>query len=149
MYIVYCIICLPHLLVSSGIAVEEFDGGTHHLRHLRSRNVLLGSGFCKSEVYLWWGHRVILLHFAVAFVLWSTWASCNQKCQQPQPQGSPTPQNHRETTSSNSEKEPWHDMSLWSTYCNIPWTDASIKYSGQVNLWDTAFVQVASPVCCN
>ena len=56
---VYCIICLLHLLVSSGIAVEEFDGGTHHLRHLRSRNVLLGSGFCKSEVYLWGGGRVI------------------------------------------------------------------------------------------
>jgi len=41
----YTGILLKYLLVSSGIAVEEFDGGTHHLRHLWSRNVLLGSGF--------------------------------------------------------------------------------------------------------
>jgi hypothetical protein len=41
----YTGILLKYLLVSSGVAVQEFDGGAHHLGHLGCRNILLGSGF--------------------------------------------------------------------------------------------------------
>ena len=38
-----------HLLVSSGVTVQEFDGWTHHLGHLGGWNILLGSSFCKQK----------------------------------------------------------------------------------------------------
>jgi len=41
----YTGILLKYLLVSSGIAVEEFDGGTHHLRHLREQECPFGQRF--------------------------------------------------------------------------------------------------------
>jgi len=41
----YTGILLKYLLVSSGVTVQEFDGGAHHLGHLGRRNILLGSGF--------------------------------------------------------------------------------------------------------
>ena len=42
-----------YLLVSSGVTVQEFDGGAHHLGHLGRRNILLGSGFCTQNTSDW------------------------------------------------------------------------------------------------
>jgi len=40
----YTGILLKYLLVSSGVTVQELDGGAHHLGHLGCWNVFLGSG---------------------------------------------------------------------------------------------------------